>query len=201
MSASSLKHRRGTVRASLTKLSTRVSQLEGKIAEPGTPDLIQQAKLKLQKLDSEFKSRHYDLLDVLEEEHELESEQATLDNHDDIVAELSLRLERLDAACSTKTKSSDSSERKIAFRKLRHLKNSLASIKGAIEVDLEDACLISQYEEDLGDLKSEFGNVRSSLYSLDIEDGSEIAILLASVRDSMFNCSLRLKKLTKGSKN
>ena len=66
------------MRASLTKLTTRVNQLEGRTEEPGTPDLVQQAKLKLQKLDSEFKSRHYDLLDVIEEEHELEAEQATL---------------------------------------------------------------------------------------------------------------------------
>ena len=46
-----------------------------------------------------------------------------------------------------------------------------------------DTCLLRQHEEDLGDLKSDFGNVRSSLYSLDIEDSSDISVLLASVCD------------------
>ena len=201
MSASSLRQRRGFVRASLTKLNTRVGQLEAKAGEPGTTDLVQQAKLKLEKLDSEFKARHYDLLNELKEEAELETEQATLDSHDDEVALLSVRLEKLIATCGLK--SSSSNEHKVALRKLQHLKDTLSSIIRAIDnpsLDPRDVCLLRQYEEDLGDLKREFGDVRSSLYSLEIEEGGKISILLASVRDSVFGCSLKLKKLTEKGK-
>ena len=200
MSASSLRQCRGFVRALLTKLNTRVGQLEAKAGEPGTTDLVQQAKLKLDKLDSEFKARHYDLLNELKEEAELETEQATLDSHDDEVALLSVHLEKLIATCGLK--SSSSYEHKVALRKLQHLKDTLSSITRAIDnpsLDPRDVCLFRQYEEDLGDLKREFGDVHSSLYSLEIE-GDKISILLASVQDSVFGCSLKLKKLTEKGK-
>ena len=39
-----------------------------------------------------------------------------------------------------------------------------------------------------------------AVYSLDIKDDSDISVLLNSVRDSLFGCSLKLKKLTEKSK-
>lgn len=186
------------MRASLTKLTTTVTQLESKADETGTQDLVQQAKLKLQKLDSEFKSRHYDLLDELEEQGELDAEQVILDAHDDQVAALSVRLEKLSASCGPKSSGS-----RVIYRRFRHLKRALSSIEEAIDrpaLDPTDICLLRQYEESLGDLKRELGDARSSLYSLDIVDDDEICGLLASVEDSMFGCSLKLKKLVEKGK-
>ena len=91
MSATTLRQWRGTVHASLTRLTTRVVQLETKAGEAGTSDLVQQAKLKLQELDSEFKAHHYELLDVLEEEDKLDAEQVIVNTHDDQVAALFVR--------------------------------------------------------------------------------------------------------------
>ena len=71
-----------TLHASLTRLTTKVAQLETKANEAETSDLVQQAKLKLQKLDSEIKAHHYNFLVVLEEEDELDAEQLILDTHE-----------------------------------------------------------------------------------------------------------------------
>ena len=75
------------VRASLTRLDTRVGELEGKgeTLTSGDVRIAQQLLQKLSSLDSDFKSYHFSIIDLVEE-NSLETEQRVLDEHDDKLA-------------------------------------------------------------------------------------------------------------------
>ena len=116
-----------------------------------------------------------------------------LDAHDDQVAALSVCLEKLSASCGPKSSSS-----RVIYRRFQHLNRALSLIEVAFDkpaLDPTDICLFQQCEQTVGDFKLELGDACSFLYSLDIVDDGEICGLLASVEDSMFRCSLKLKKL------
>ena len=51
MSETNLRKRRGVVRASITRLNSRIDDLEGKTHQESTLDLAQQAKERLEQLD------------------------------------------------------------------------------------------------------------------------------------------------------
>ena len=119
------KKRRGVARASLTRLGNRIKDLEGGDTEPKTLELAQRMSQKLSDLDTEFRTHHHALVDLIDDEETLAREQETLDAHDDLVAELAVRVKQVIAASSP---SSNESSRRIASRKLTHLQKSLTSI-------------------------------------------------------------------------
>ena len=100
---------------------------------------------KLDSLDSEFRTHHHAFIDLIDDEETLQKEQSTLDEHDDFVAELAVRIQQLITVC---TPPSDASPRKIASRRLSHLQKSLSSIHTAIASlsgGPDDTCLLRQY--------------------------------------------------------
>ena len=105
-----LRRRRGVVRASITRLATRLSKLEPKAREPTTSSLTQKT---LETLDSDFKTHHLAVIDAMTEGDEdgLAKEQEILDAHDDEVASLASRIEYLLQMCSS---ASESGTRSIA---------------------------------------------------------------------------------------
>jgi hypothetical protein len=78
--------RKGVVRASVTRLLARVSELEH--------DTARRLQQKLEELDSDFKTYHLAVVDLTDDEA-LDTEQAMLDEHDDKVTDLSARLQQL----------------------------------------------------------------------------------------------------------
>ena len=84
-----LRRRRGVTRASVTRLVTKVREAEAKKAEPGISDLAQKLLKKLESLDSDLKTHHSVITDLIEEEDNLKCEQDVLDQHDDEVLDLS----------------------------------------------------------------------------------------------------------------
>ena len=56
---------------------------------------IQQLLQKLESLDTDFKSYHFTILDLIEEQEVLENEQATLDEHDDRIAKITNHIQKL----------------------------------------------------------------------------------------------------------
>lgn len=88
--------RRGVVCGSITKLSIRLDELEKKLDDPTTLDhacpMLEQLKL-----DAKFKVHDRYLVG---KEDELDGEQNIIDQHDDNVAELGVRLQKLLALCS-----------------------------------------------------------------------------------------------------
>lgn len=181
---SSAKKRRGVPRASITRLSHRLRDLEARSDDPNTPISAQQMLKNLEKLDVDFRSHHLALIDLLEEEGPLEKEEETLDQHDDIIGELSTRLNLL-----TQVAPSDppSMHRKVVTRRLNHLKKNLSSAQEDIGnmTDCQDICLVRQHEEQLLEFK-ELGDISRALLSLDLEDSDE---LMSTLESELFNRS------------
>ena len=97
MDVSVLRKRRGIVRASITRLTNRIKEL---VDQPTTFDLAKRDKDKLESLDSEFKVHHYAVVDILDKDEDLVKEQEVLDEHDDAIAELATRIQKVISTCS-----------------------------------------------------------------------------------------------------
>ena len=128
---------------------------------------------RLESIDSDFHTRHLALIDLLEEEEDLETEQLVLDQHDETVADLFLRISHL---ISSQTPKTDAEPRKIVSKRLTHLRRNLTSVSteiGRMAAAPGDACLVRQREEQLRELKLELNDVSRTLLSLDLEvDGT-----------------------------
>ena len=82
------KRRRGVAKASITRLTTCLKDLEADVSQPGIIDHAQRMQQKLDALDAKFRSRHHDIVDLVDSEESLTREQLALDEHDEFVAEL-----------------------------------------------------------------------------------------------------------------
>ena len=122
-------------------------------------------------------------------------EQETLDVHDETVAQLGIRIQRLITACS---KSPDSNPHKIALKQLSRLKARLSPVNDSIaslSSETDNNYLLKQHEEQLSEFKKELSDVHNSLLSLDLEDGDEVLQSQSAVEKTIFDCSLKIKKL------
>lgn len=91
-----LKRRRGTVKASITKLWTKLTELEGADRDASFATYAQQYLKRLETLDTNFKTHHLAIMDVvIEDEEQLSTEQEALDQHDEDITTLSVRLQVL----------------------------------------------------------------------------------------------------------
>ena len=89
---SSAKKKRGVAKASITRLSNRLTDVEARADNPNAALQAQQMLKNLEAIHSDFRTHHLTLIGLLEDEDTLVTEQATLDLHDDIVADLTTRL-------------------------------------------------------------------------------------------------------------
>ena len=189
------KKRRGVARASLTRLSTRLKDLEGDGEGTKALELAKRMSQKLADLDSEFRTHHHAVVDLIDDEDTLAKEQETLDAHDDVVAELSVRIKQVIA---TSSPSSNESSRRITTRKLGHLQKSLASITSAISdlsADPSDTCLLKQYEEKTNDLNKDLAKVRDDLHRTELDESDKLFELQDTLERQVFECSVKIKKL------
>ena len=109
-SLSSNRKKRGVVRASMTKLRTRLGELEA-VRDADNAD---QARRRLDTLFEEYKVHHFSVIDLLDSDDELAEEQEVFDTQDEEVTQLALRLERL-------ISSSDTSQSRVAFNRLKRI--------------------------------------------------------------------------------
>ena len=96
-SLATLRKRRGVSKASVTRLNTRLKDLESRIHEPTTSSLAQRMSQMLDTLDADFKKHHYAIIDHIDEadEETLGREQDALDQHDDGISNLTMRIEQV----------------------------------------------------------------------------------------------------------
>ena len=113
------------MKASITRLNTRLTELETKVHEPSTLSHAQKLSAKLESLDSEFKVHHYGIIDTIPDDDHVDEtmtkEQDELDQHDTNIANLSIRLEELVRKSSSKA---ESAAYKIASRSLASLRQT-----------------------------------------------------------------------------
>ena len=192
-----LRRRRGIPKASITRLTTKLNELEAQSHEPSTVNLARRMPQRLDSLDAEFKKHHYALIDAIEEadEETLSKEQDELDQHDDLITDLSMRIEKLITTCNL---NSDSGARKMASRRLTHLKSNLAGVEAAVrslKTDTAEIHVLHQYQEQLSDFKGELAEIRQTLLSLGLVEGDELETSMNTLDKAMFDCGLELKRL------
>ncbi len=203
-----LKRRRGAIKASITKLATKVAELEDKEPNPTIVTHAQHLSKRLENLDSDYKTRHFAILDVIEDEGQLTTEQETLDQHDDDVADLSLRIQTvMDLARSTTPTLSPSTpavdthslpNRGILERRSTQFQARLISINEKID-DLKDdgseIHLISLYQEHLADLKKELSELRNEILAITADTSDPLMSNTQKQEDNIFGMAVKVKKL------
>ena len=195
-SISNQRKRRGVVRASITRLGSRIKELESKVEEPTTHDLAQRLATKLETLDAEFKSHHFSLIDLIDDEGTLGEEQEALDRHDDDVTSLAVRIQQVVTLSSATPTNLD--QCKTITRKLQHLDKNLSLASetiGSLSSRPEDICRLQQHEEQLSNYKKDLADSRNSLLSLDLADSDELLGLHATLKKRLFDCSLQVEEL------
>ena len=195
-----LRRRRGVVRASLTRLESRVQELERLSDQPSTVDYAKHLAEKLETLDAEFKSHHLQLIDMIGEDDDdtLEKEQDVLDNYDDQVTDVSIRLKRLYSVTVSPTMAD---HLKLFSRKLIHLKGNITSVRDTIETlpaDHDDMALLEEYQAQLLDYKTILTAIQTELLSVDDQDEvSDQLILYSELEGILFECSHNIRRLVK----
>ena len=177
---SNQREKRGIVCASITRLGSRLKELEDKADQPTTRDLAQCMATRLETLDSDYKAHHFSLIDLIDGEDTLRSEQETLDGHDNDITALDAHIQQLIAICSTMPTSSD--QRKVLSRKLQHFEKTLSLVSeniSSLSGWPEDICCLQQHEEQLSDYKRDLSDLRNSLLSSDLDESDELITLHA----------------------
>ena len=138
--------KRGAVRGSITWLQTKIIGLQ---ADPRTQDTqlhAQRIAEKLEVLDSDFKTHHLSIFELVENEEVLAEEQAISDEHDDIVAEIAVAIERLlSSSESSPSEAHSIAEKATVSCRLTHLQRVVETAEIVDPTDT-DICLLEQLE-------------------------------------------------------
>ena len=204
---SSLRKKRGAARSSVTRLSNRLKDLESDPEAAGASDRAKQLLLKLDDADSDFKTLHFQVLDVIDENDEeaLQKEQDILDQHEDTVSALILRIQNIITHSPTAhaptlpLESTTPDTQKVTARRLSRLELSLKDTEAGLDAlsdDHSDSSLLEQYTEQLADHKRELSTIHEDLISLDLDNDHELVTKHVALEKLQFKCSHRVKKLS-----
>lgn len=196
--ASSLRKRRGVIRASITRLEKRLKDLETTPDKFGVGDSAKQLVTKLEGLDTDFRALHFQLIDLMEEDSgEIEQEQDTLDEHDDNIAALSVRLKQLTIKPSGGGMPGLEGNRKALARKLSRLERSLQATDDALSTmsSSDDVSLLEQHAEQLADYKKELASIYEELVPLDLDEEDNLFVLHTRLEKLHFACAHKVRKL------
>lgn len=194
------KKRRGVVRTSLTKLSTKLTELEANSRDPTILENARSLAEKLRTLQQEFKTHQLAIIDHTDEEEGLEEEQRSLDDNDDLVSELHIRLQRLiNSATSSRTPDTVS----VATKQLTLLRAKLESID-ASTCDLDDAeedsiCALEEYRDQVTEIKTGLSKLRMSLLNSEATPDDPVMQDQARADKAAFDCLLVIKKRLRSS--
>ena len=200
------KRRRRVTKASLTKLGSKLTELEADTSGPDALRLAQNLASKLKTLDVEFKTHQLAIIDLSEgdvddaDDANLNTEQEELDNHDDRVRELSIRIQRLTSSLSP---TATDSLRKTTIRRLETLRELVAATQTAVtaipEDDEDSACTLEQHSEQIADAKSELKDVRACTLNMELAGEDPIVRTQVEIERMIFRCSVDIKKRLRAS--
>ena len=131
--------RRGVVKASIAKLVERMLELERKFELMHSDRLAaQRLQQKLTGLDGEFKRYHLSIVDLIDNNEDLESEQAAMDDHDDKLKVTGLfnRPARL-AMLEEHEEKVRLDPREHLRKRLQHLEHNLQKVASAVSSTAE----------------------------------------------------------------
>lgn len=193
------KKRRRVTRSSLTKLSTKVTELEANRSSPDAFYNAQNVASKLKTLDTEFRNHQLKIMDLATSEEDLTEEQQALDDHDDIVSELSVRIQRLIASV---TPSTIPDSLKLSTKRLTPLQGKLKDIESSVQaLDESDdsVCALEEYRDQITGLKGDLEEINTALLSSDVAADDPAMQAKAQVDKLVFECLLTIKKRLRSS--
>lgn len=188
------KKRRAVVRTSLTKLSTKLAELE---AYPGRPAPLESARNlaeKLKTLQQDFKTHQLAIIDRTEEE-DMEEELQALGNNDDLVSDLDVRIQRLmNAAIASGTPDTV----RVATKQLTLLLAKLASIETSVH-DLDDheddeKCVLEEYKDQVVEIKGELSKLKMTLLNSEATPDDPVMHDQTRAEKAAFDCLVVLRK-------
>ena len=194
-SAANLRKRRGVVRASITRLGTRLGELEEASDQPRTAEHARQLFTKLQALDGDFRKLHFELIDLTDDADTLEAEQATMDRHDDDVSTLSVRLQVLLSTLADLIVTPTSDCRRPLSRKLSRVQGGLTRLAEAVSDTPIERSLLMQCEEELSDYKKNLAALYEELIAKDIADDDELLVMHSALERQLSTTSQKIKSL------
>ncbi|XP_064396444.1 uncharacterized protein LOC135343372 [Halichondria panicea] len=188
------KKRRTVVRSSLTKLSTKLTELE---ANPHDPTLLESAKNlaeKLKTLEQQFKNHQLSIIDRIEDDNLME-EQEALDENDDVVSGYSIRIQRLITAA---TPSTTPDTIRVVTKQLALLQAKVESVSETIHTldDEEDDLVytLEEYRDQMIEIKVELTKLNTSLLTSDAAPEDAVMRDLAKTERTVFTCIITIKK-------
>ena len=162
------KKRRGVTRSSLTKLSTKVTELEASRSSPDALFNAQNAASKLNTLDTEFRDHQLKIIDLTTSEQALAEEQQALDHHDDIISELSIRIQRVITSVAP---SATTDTLKLSKKRLELLQVKLKDVESAVnglEESEDNVWALEEYRDQITGLRGELNEIKTALLSSDV---------------------------------
>ena len=178
---------RNAVSVSITHLAKRLENLERNQIEANlhhARDIEQQ----LNSLDSEYWKRHFAVIDLIDDEALLSREQELLDNHDDLVSSLFVRISLLQSSMSTEQ------QRRKCLSELCSLQKKILSIHDNVTSSTPESHL-HQYAKTIRSYKAELRKICLESYNLDVSDSDEIYSLESQLDEDVFNCCLKIRRL------
>ena len=122
---------------------------------------VERLQQRLSKLDEEFKTYHLGMVDLLEKEKDLESEQAALGNHDNRVIDLLGCLQHLATPGGGEEKHKRDPTWNLQRRLLRlegNVRKDSSAVSAITDEAEVDQCLLEQYYEQQNDFKLDLYN-------------------------------------------
>ena len=202
---SSKRRRRGVVRASLTHLDRRVHDLNQEESAHGARLAAEQLLVKLKNLDTEFRTYHFDVIDLIDEDESdsLADEQAILDEHDRKVEALTIRLQQVASGATTTSMdtvetASEPDGHRYLTRRLTHVRSNLQVMIDAIESTHDDTtiddCLLHQYDQRLNNLETELSGISRDILTLD-GDVSQLMEDCSQLDKALFDSRVKIRRL------
>ena len=201
--AANLKKRRGAQRGSVTRLETRVTELEGIADQPRIAEHARQMLTKLKAYDEAFRDLHFQIVDSIDEEDEtsLEGEQAVLDRFDDDIANLTFRVEALISRPTVNAPPVPSPgatvDRRPLNRKLTRLQLGLDRIDAGIS-DPEagpERVQLNQFREEVSDYKKDLAAIYEDLVTKDIDDDDALFTQHSELERKVSSVAQKIKVL------
>ena len=190
--------RQMVVRTSMTRLDTRVAEFEakGEALSAGDARVVQQLLQRLSSFDSAFKAYHLVVIDVIEPEA-LETEQGMLNEHDDKVAVLTVRLQQLTSKVTVVSMPDDEpSPSQLQYKRLDYLDRDLQAVVSSVDSAASgtevDSCLC---EEQLSALRSQLVSVSCDIITHGGDHEASLFERLSELNRNLFDLCLWIKHL------
>ena len=121
---SSARKKRGVAKSSVTRLTRKLPDVEGITDAHSTSLQAQQMLKELESANSNFRTHHLAIIDLVDDEGTLITEQNALDTHDDAVSDISTHL---NALLSAHTSGNGANLQWVVSKRLSHLDKGLTS--------------------------------------------------------------------------